>query len=303
MTFFIMGGTGFVGRHLIAWLLEQGHEVAALARGRGSLERLPAGCRGILGDPLRPGDWQTQAGRADVLINLVGRSIMTRWNESSKKEILETRVLSTRTAVAALPQDRPAVLINANAVGYYPLEGSGEFTEDSPPGQGFLADVCQSWQQEAEKARAKGARVVIARFATVLGADGGAMARMLPAFRLGLGGRLGSGRQWFSWVHVLDLCRIIEFAALRRELSGAVNCCAPQFVTNAEFTRALGRILRRPAVLPVPSLALRLVLGEVAQVVLQGAKIAPRVLEKAGFGFRFPEVESALQDIIGQKAK
>lgn len=303
MNFFIMGGTGFVGRHLITWLLKQGHQVTALARGGKSMERLPAGCGGVLGDPLQSGDWQKQAGQAEVLINLVGRSIMTRWNESSKKDILETRLLSTRMAVAALTPERPAVLINANAVGYYPLEGSGEFTEQDPPGEGFLAEVCQSWQQEAEKARDKGARVVIARFATVLGADGGAMAQMLPAFRLGFGGRLGSGRQWFSWVHVLDLSRIIEFAALRQELSGPVNCCAPQMVTNAEFTATLGRILRRPTILPVPSLALKLVLGEVAQVVLQGAKIAPRALGNTGFGFRFPDLEGALQDITGQKAR
>jgi len=302
MTFFIMGGTGFVGRHLIAWLLAQGHQVAALARGRKSLERLPYGCRGVLGDPLQSGDWQQQAGQAEVLINLVGRPIMTRWNASSKKDILETRVLSTRMAVAALSQDCPTVLINANAVGYYPLEG-GEFTEDSPPGRGFLAEVCQSWQQEAEKARGKGARVVIARFATVLGADGGAMAQMLPVFRLGLGGRLGSGRQWFSWVHILDLCRILEFAARHENLFGPVNCCAPQFVTNAEFTTTLGRILRRPTILSVPSLALKLVLGEVAQVVLHGAKIAPKVLKNAGLAFRFPDLKGALQDIAGQKSK
>jgi uncharacterized protein (TIGR01777 family) len=300
MTFFIMGGTGFVGRHLIAWLLKQGHQVTALARGRQSLEGLPAGCQGLLGDPLQSGDWQQQAGQADTLINLVGRSIMTRWNESSKKDILETRVLSTRMAVAALKSERPATLINANAVGYYPLQGSGEFSEDSPPGQGFLADVCQSWQQEAEKAQDKGGRVVIARFATVLGAGGGAMSRILPVFRLGLGGRLGSGRQWFPWIHVLDLCRALEFVALHENLSGPVNCCAPQFVTNAEFTRSLGRTLSRPAILPVPALGLRLALGEVAQVILQGTKIAPKVLEKAGFRFRFPELEAALRDIAGQ---
>jgi uncharacterized protein len=302
MTFFIMGGTGFVGRHLIAWLLEQGHSVQALARGQKSLERLPEGCQGVLGDPLQSGDWQQLAGQADVLVNLVGRSIMTRWNQASKKDILETRSLSTRMAVAAVSRERPATLINANAVGYYPLTGEGEYTEDSPAGDGFLAEVCQSWQQEAEQARAKGARVVIARFATVLGADGGAMAQMLPAFRRGLGGRLGSGKQWFAWIHVLDLCRILEFAAQHKDVSGPVNCCAPQFVTNAEFTRALGRILRRPTILPVPALALRLALGEVAQVVLQGAKIAPKALADAGFAFRFPRLKEALRDIAGQEA-
>lgn len=301
MTFFIMGGTGFVGKHLIVWLVKQGHTVVALARGQKSLERLPAGCRGILGDPLRPGDWQVQAGQADVMVNLLGRSIMTRWNDESKRDILETRVQSTRMAVAAVSPERPMILINANAVGYYPMDG-GEFAEDGPAGAGFLAEVSQRWQFEAEKARDKGSRVVIARFGTVLGADGGAMARMLPVFRLGLGGRLGSGNQWFAWIHVLDLCRALEFMALQDSLTGPVNCCAPQFVTNAEFTRALGRVLHRPALLPVPALILKLALGEVAQVVLKGAKIVPKALEKAGFAFRFSKLEAALQDIVGQGA-
>lgn len=301
MTFFIMGGTGFVGKHLIVWLVKQGHMVVALARGQKSLERLPAGCRRILGDPLRPGGWQVQAGQADVMVNLVGRSIMTRWNDESKKDILETRVQSTRMAVAAVSPERPMVLINANAVGYYPMDG-GEFAEDGPAGAGFLAEVSKIWQFEAEKARSKGARVVIVRFGTVLGADGGAMARMLPVFRKGLGGRLGSGNQWFAWIHVLDLCRALEFMALQQGLTGPVNCCAPQAVTNVEFTRALGRVLRRPAILPVPALVLKLALGEVAHVVLQGAKIVPRILIDAGFAFRFPGLKEALREIAKKRA-
>lgn len=302
MQFFIMGGTGFVGRHLIARLLAQGHEVTALARSQKSLERLPAECTGISGDPLNPGDWQRLAREADVLVNLVGRSIMTRWSDSAKKSILDTRVLSTRMAVASLAPDRPATLINANAVGFYPMQGDQGFAEDGPAGSGFLAEVCKNWQAEAEKARDKGARVVIARFATVLGADDGAMARMLPAFRLGLGGRLGSGRQWFSWIHVLDLCRALEFMALREDLSGPVNCCAPQAVTNAQFTRTLGRVLRRPTLLPMPGAMIQWTLGEVAQVLLHGAKIVPKALEKADFSFRFPDLEQALRDIVLKRA-
>ncbi|HDQ41044.1 MAG TPA: TIGR01777 family protein [Desulfonatronum sp.] len=301
MTFFIMGGTGFVGRHLIAWLQKQGHSVMALARKEKSLARLPDGCRAVLGDPLRSGDWQQQAREADVLINLVGRSIMTRWNDASKKQILETRILSTRMAVEALVPERPAVLINANAVGYYPQGRNSVVTEKDPAGEGFLAEVCQIWQDEANKAMAKNARVVIARFGTVLGADGGAMAQMLPVFRKGLGGRLGSGRQWFAWIHILDLCRALEFAARNKNLSGPINCCAPQSVTNAEFTKAMGRTLHRPVILPVPAFLIRLALGDVAQAVLQGAKIVPKALENAGFAFRFPNLEGALEDIVGEK--
>ncbi len=302
MQFFILGGTGFVGKHLIEWLLRQGQAVEALGRSSKSLERLPTGCRAVTGDPMQPGDWQARAGQADVVINLVGRSIMTRWNAVTKKEILESRVQSTRMAVQALAGEQGSgkILINANAVGYYPLDSKGEFAEDGPQGAGFLAEVAQAWQKEAEKARGFGVRVVIARFGTVLGPDGGAMAQLLPIFRKGLGGRLGSGEQWFPWIHVLDLCRALEFMALHGELAGPVNCCAPQAATNTYFTRALGGLLRRPTIFPVPGFAVKLALGEVSQVVLQGAKIVPKALTDAGFVFQFGLLEGALKDILAQ---
>ncbi|WP_028572780.1 TIGR01777 family oxidoreductase [Desulfonatronum lacustre] len=303
MRFFILGGTGFVGKHLINSLLQQGHDVEVLGRSAKSLERIPSECRTVINDPMRPGDWQGRAGQADVVINLVGRSIMTRWNDVTKKEILESRVQSTRMAVQALAGDhgKGKVLINANAVGYYPLDSKAEYAEDGPRGTGFLADVAQAWQEEAEKARGFGVRVVIARFGTVLGPDGGAMAQLLPIFRKGLGGRLGSGEQWFPWIHVLDLCRALEFMARHDELDGPVNCCAPQAATNTYFTRALGGLLRRPTIFPVPAFAVKLAMGEVAQVVLQGAKIVPKVLTDAGFDFRFGMLEGALKDILAQK--
>jgi uncharacterized protein len=304
MRFFLMGGTGFMGGHLIAWLLKQNHVVQALARNQKSLDRLPQGCLGVLGDPMRPGAWQQEAGKSEVLINLVGRSIMTRWNDASKKDILESRVLSTRMAVQAIAEHQGSlkILINANAVGYYPQDAFGEYAEDGPVGQGFLAEVAQKWQQEAEKAAASNARVVVARFGTVLGADGGAMAQMLPMFRKGLGGRLGSGKQWFPWIHVRDLCRAVEFMAMQETLVGPVNCCAPEAVTNEQFTRTLGKVLRRPTIFPVPAFAIKLALGEVGQVVLQGAKIVPKALLDAGFSFQFATLEAALQDIAGQAA-
>jgi uncharacterized protein len=303
MQFFILGGTGFVGKHLIEWLLRQGHTVEALGRSSKSLERLPTGCLAVTGDPIQPGDWQVRASQADVVINLVGRSIMTRWNEVTKKEILESRVQSTRMAVQALAGEQNAgkVMINANAVGYYPLDSKAEYAEDGPRGTGFLADVAQAWQDEAEKARGFGVRVVIARFGTVLGPDGGAMAQLLPIFRKGLGGRLGSGEQWFPWIHVLDLCRALEFMALHAEMDGPVNCCAPQAATNTYFTRALGGLLRRPTIFPVPGFVIKLAMGEVAQVVLQGAKIVPKALTDAGFTFRLGMLEGALKDILAQK--
>lgn len=302
MHFFILGGTGFVGKHLVGWLLQQGHDVEVLGRSTRSLEGLPAACRTVIGDPLRPGEWQERAGRADALVNLIGRSIMVRWNDVTKKEILDSRVQSTHMAVQALAGDqgKGKVLINANAVGYYPLDSKAEYAEDGPRGTGFLADVAQAWQDEAEQARVFGTRVVIARFGTVLGPDGGAMAQLLPIFRKGLGGRLGSGEQWFPWIHVLDLSRALEFMAQHDELDGPVNCCAPQAATNTYFTRALGGLLRRPTIFPVPGFAVKLAMGEVAQVVLQGAKIVPKALTDAGFTFRFGLLEGALKDILAQ---
>ncbi|GAB6059602.1 TIGR01777 family oxidoreductase [Desulfonatronum parangueonense] len=302
MQFFIMGGTGFVGGHLIAHLLRQGHAVQALGRSSNSLERLPQGCKGVLGDPSQPGPWRDQASQADVVINLTGRSIMTRWTEQARKEIMDSRVQSTRMAVLALAESQKEgkTLINANAVGYYPQNSAKEFTEDGPRGTGFLGDVAQAWQQEAEKARTHGTRVVIARFGTVLGPDGGAMAKLLPVFRKGLGGRLGSGKQWFPWIHVQDLCAALEFAALKSEMDGPVNCCAPENVTNAEFTRTLGGVLRRPTIFPVPGFAIKVAMGDVGQVLLQGSKVVPKALLDAGFSFRFGTIESALRDIVQQ---
>ncbi|SDB27164.1 hypothetical protein SAMN05660653_01317 [Desulfonatronum thiosulfatophilum] len=302
MQFFIMGGTGFVGGHLIAQLLRQGHTVHALGRSSNSLERLPQGCKAVLGDPAQPGPWQEQAAQADVLINLTGRSIMTRWNDDAKKEILESRVQSARMAVQALAgsQKEGKTLINANAVGYYPQDSAKEFAEEGPRGTGFLAEVAQAWQQEAEKARTHGTRVIVARFGTVLGPDGGAMAKMLPVFRKGLGGRLGSGKQWFPWIHVHDLCAALEFAALKSEMDGPVNYCAPENVTNEQFTRTLGKVLRRPTIFPVPGFAIKVALGDVGQVLLQGSRVVPKALLNAGFSFQFGNLESALRDIVHQ---
>lgn len=312
MRYFILGGTGFVGRHFIALLLHKQHTVQALARSEKSRASLPQGCEAIIGDPTQPGPWQDIAAQADVVVNLVGKSIMTRWNETAKKAILESRVLSTRLAVQAmerlgederLPQQpgRKKVLINANAVGYYPQDMNREFAEDGPAGKGFLAEVAQKWQQEAEVARRSGARVVIARFGTVLGPDGGAMQQLLPVFRKGLGGRLGSGKQWFSWIHADDLARALEFMADNDTLDGPVNCCAPQAVTNQEFTWTLARVLRRPAVFPVPGPALRLVLGEVGSILTEGSKIVPKALLDAGFDFELGELERALREIVHNK--
>jgi uncharacterized protein (TIGR01777 family) len=203
-------------------------------------------------------------------------------------------------AVQAIPErpDHDITLINANAVGYYGFTKDFLVTEESPAGEGFLAEVTKNWQREAESASQKGARVVIARLGAIIGPDGGALAKMLPFFKYGVGGRLGSGKQWFPWMHIDDLCRAILFVAENKDISGPVNMCAPNPVTNLDLTKTLAKELKRPAILPVPEFVLRVVMGDVAKIVLQGQHIIPKILEERGFVFNFPTLEIALRDLL-----
>ncbi|MDA8163202.1 MAG: TIGR01777 family oxidoreductase [Desulfobacteraceae bacterium] len=300
MKFFIIGGTGFVGMALINYLLGEGHEVTLLARGPVKNENLPKDTAIVYGNPLERGAWQEVAVLKDVIINLAGQPIMTRWTREARSNIMESRVRSTRMAVEAMAQGAANLtLINANAVGYYGGSGLDRiFTEESSPGEDFLAKVCIKWQEEAEAALEKGARVVIARFGAVLGVGGGILGQMIPVFKLGIGGRLGGGNQWFSWLHIHDLCRAVLFAAQNKDISGVVNMTSPNPVTNKEFTKILADILGRPAILPVPGFVLRLAIGGAADLALKGQRVIPAVLEKAGFGFDFPTVDRALSDIL-----
>lgn len=301
MRVFVMGGTGFVGGHLIPYLLESGHDVAALTRSGSKAGRLPDNCSAVSGDPLSSGQWQQEAARCDAVVNLVGKNIFTRWTEKTKREIVDTRVRSTMKAVQALKdagESRPC-LFNANAVGYYPTD-ERLHTEDDPPGNSFLAEVSVKWQQEAQRAEEFGARVVVGRFAPVLARGGGVMANVLPVFRLGLGGRIGDGRQPFPWIHMRDLVRGIEFCLRNADMSGPVNLCAPEDISNAEFTKALAAALKRPAVLPVPEFALKIVFGQLSEMLVEGPRVDPHKLRGAGFEFRFPEIREALRDVLSR---
>ncbi len=301
MIFFIMGGTGFIGGPLIRQIIRAGHEVVVLTRNAALVESLPPQVTPVVDDPLRPGKWQEIAGRTDVIINLVGSSVMTRWTKSARKEILESRILATRMAVEAIPTSRAKqmTLINANAVGYYGDSVSTFITEKAPSGNGFLAEVARRWQQEAEVASERGVRVIIPRFGAVLGRGGGALAKMLPPFRLGIGGKLGNGRQWFSWIHMHDLVKALLFVAEKNTVAGVVNMCSPEPVTNLKFTRTLSTLLKRPAILPVPGIILKLAIGGSAEIVLKGQRVFPEILKSAGFVFDFPTLETALRDLIG----
>jgi hypothetical protein len=302
MRIFVMGGTGFIGSYLIPYLLESGHDVTALTRSEAKAGKLPETCSTASGDPLASGPWQREAARCDAIVNLVGKNIFTRWTEKTKHEIIDTRVRSTMKAVQALKdaEEPKPCLFNANAVGYYPTDDRVH-TEEDPPGGTFLAEVSVKWQQEAQRAEEFGARVVIGRFAPPLAREGGVLATMLPVFRMGIGGRVGSGRQPFPWIHMRDMVRGIEFCIRNASMNGPVNLCAPKNVSNAEFTRALASALKRPAVLPVPGFGLRVLFGQLSEMLVEGPWVAPQKLRDAGFEFLFPEVGPALQDILSRQ--
>jgi uncharacterized protein (TIGR01777 family) len=237
----------------------------------------------------------------DAVIHLSGENVAGRWSEAKKKRIRDSRVVSTQNLAWALgeAQVRPAAFVCASAVGYYGDRGDETLTEQSGPGEGFLAEVCREWEAAAARVSEAGIRVVNLRIGIVLSPDGGALKQMLLPFRLGLGGRIGSGRQWWSWIHVADLVGAVEHALQSDALRGAVNLTAPTPVTNRDFTKALAEALHRPAVLPIPAFAARLAFGELAdEGLLASARVAPKNLIQSGFVFQFPELRPALKSLM-----
>ena len=303
MRIFIVGGTGFIGQALIPNLLAAGHTVKALVRSPGKADLLPAGVEAVSGDPMTPGPWQDEVRAAESIINLAGYNIFARWTRKNKELIRTSRINTTKNIVDAITADttHPQTLINASAVGYFGAGDDEEKNEDAPAGDDFLARVCVDWEKEAFKACHKGTRVVTTRIGIVLGKSGGALAKMLPAFRLGVAGRLGSGQQWFPWIHIDDLVAIFRFCIDQPEVSGPINCCAPQPVRNMEFTQTMGEILHRPTLLPVPAWAVKLALGELGMVVLEGSRMVPGALLKHGFSFHYPDIHAALREILLRK--
>lgn len=299
MNVFIAGSTGFLGQSLIGKLLQEGHTVTALARNPKKLGDLAPHIRVVSGSPLVPGPWQQELADHEVIINLTGTSIFTRWTPAAKEMILHSRIDSTRNIVEAIPDHpaSPVTLINTSASGYYGFCGDEEKPEDGLPGSDFLASVCKAWEAEAHRAQGK-ARVICLRIGIVLGKNGGALAKMLPGFRLGVAGKLGHGRQWFPWIHLDDLTSAILFCLENSKIQGPVNLSAPTPVRNSEFTSLLGKVLHRPTFLGVPGFAVRLVLGELSGVVLEGCRMMPGVLMTNGFSFRFPTLQPAIEDIV-----
>jgi len=302
MKILITGGTGFVGAQLTSWLLRKGHEVTVLSRfPKESKGEIPS-VSYLQSDPTEKGNWQSVINDHDVIINLAGASIFRRWTEETKRAIRESRILTTRNIVEGINPNRAKsmTLFSTSAVGYYGFHGDEELTEDSSPGDDFLARMAVEWEEEALKAREKGSRVVITRFGIVLGKGGGALSQMIPLFRKFVGGPIGSGLQWFSWVHMEDLTEAFIFLLARPQISGPVNLCSPNPVRNRDLAKALGEVLKRPSFIPAPGFMIRLVLAEFGSVILEGQRVIPRRLLESGFVFRYPDIGKALENIIGR---
>jgi uncharacterized protein (TIGR01777 family) len=301
----VTGATGMIGATLVRALAARGDEVTALSRNaqraRQALD-VPAETWTDPKAELPPLD--ALRGR-DGVVHLLGEVIAQRWSDEAKREIRESRVLSTRNLVAGLrelpEEERPGVLVSASAVGWYGHRGDERLDESTPePGDDFLAQLCADWEAEARRAEELGVRVVLNRTGVVLSDSGGALEKMLPFFKAGIGGPVAGGRQYVPWVHVDDLVGATMFALDHGELSGPVNVTAPEPVTNRELSKTLGRVLRRPAFAPVPALAVKTLYGEMAEIVITGQRALPVKLRELGYEFRWPELEPALRDATGR---
>jgi uncharacterized protein (TIGR01777 family) len=296
MKVFVTGGTGFVGSRLVRRLVQEGHAVMVLTRSRRGRD-IP-GAEMIEGDPVQPGPWQEKLAGAEWVINLAGSSISRRWNPEVKKDLRDSRIFTTRNVVDAIPDKAGTTLFNASAIGYYGFHGDEELRENAPSGSDFLGLLARDCEQEAMSAAGRGARVVITRFGLVLGEKGGLLGSLIPVFKRFLGGPVGSGKQWVSWVHIDDLVNSFLFLIDRRHVSGPVNITSPNPVRNAEFSKALAEALKVPAFLTVPGFAARIALGEFAKAVLNGQRVIPGVLLAEGFPFSHPDIYEALRDVI-----
>jgi len=298
----ITGGTGFVGTQLTSRLIKDDHEVTILSRSAKRSGEILRGVSHLQGDPTQKGSWQEAIKNHDAAINLAGASIFAKWTEEHKKAIRESRVSTTRNIVEGIPSrpQKPFTFFSTSAVGYYGFCGDEELTEESPHGDDFLARIASEWEREALKAKEKGARVAITRFGIVMGEKGGALGRMIPLFKKYVGGPIGSGRQWFSWVHIKDLAEAFSFLLKHPEISGPVNVCAPNPVRNKDLAKALGRALHRPSFMPAPGFMIKLVLGEFGSVIFEGQRVIPKRLLDSGFAFQYPEIDKALEEIVAQ---
>ena len=301
----VIGGTGLIGRNLCRLLAAEGHTVAAVSRS----STKPAGL-----SVAEIHHWEPESGplpqaaldKVDAVVNVAGEPIdARRWSDEQKRRIRDSRVVTTQNLVDGLrsAQRKPAVFVSGSAVGFYGNRGDEQLDERSTAGRGFMSEVCQEWERQAERATELGIRVVQIRTGVVLSAEGGALKKMLGPFKLGLGGPLGSGKQWFPWIHIEDIAGIFYHAIKTGSLTGPVNGAAPHPVTNSEFTRELARVLHRPAFLPVPETALRVLVGEMAEVLFDSQRVLPKAALASGYEFHHSQLAEALANLLGRAAQ
>lgn len=305
MRVFVTGGTGLIGIRLIRHLRQREDQVVVLSRRPDAAQRVGVDCEVIVGDPVRAGSWQDQAAECDAIVNLAGESLLNqRWTEAFKAALRESRLKSTEHCAQAIARNpkrsdgTARVFVSSSAVGFYGPHGDEAIDESSPAGSDFLADLCVAWENATETARAAGVRVVLARTGVVLDKRGGALQKMLLPFKLFAGGPVGSGKQFMPWIHHADETGLLAFALDTQAAIGPMNLTAPHPATNKEFGRALGRALGRPAFVWTPGFMLKLLMGPGADVVLTGAKVLPKKALEWGYQFKFPNLDSALADVL-----
>ena len=297
MNITLTGASGFIGGALIAKLKAEGHQIHLLGRSAPKDVDVKFSKWDALGAQLPPAE--AIAG-ADAIIHLAGEPVAQRWSDDIKRRIRDSRVNGTRRlveAMAAAGDRKPKVLVAASAIGYYGNRGDTAVNETSKPGKGFLPEVCVEWEGATQAATTLGVRVANVRIGIVLGRYGGALEQMLPFFRMGAGGRIGSGRQWMSWIHLDDLVGLFQLALGNETVVGPLNGTSPNPVTNADFTHILGEVIHRPAALPVPEFGLKILYGEMAQILIEGQRVMPEVALRAGFQFRYPGLRAALASV------
>ena len=298
-TILIAGASGFVGRKTARTFLTKGHRVIGLGTSTvhpytDEYEHFTW----VRANTASKGPWQKEVGKADVIINLAGRTIFKRWTPNYKQAIYDSRIKTTQNLVSAIETGKNQLLLSTSAVGFYGDCGNTKLTEDHKPGSKFLSALCVDWENEADKARAKGVRVAKMRFGVVLDQGGGALSTMTPAFKMGAGGPLGSGKQWFPWIYMDDLQHAMLHLMENSKLDGPFNFTAPGVVIQKEFARQLGRVLGRPAFIPTPGFAVRLVMGDVADVLLESQRAIPQRLLDSGYRFLYPDIQATLKNIF-----